>query len=131
MKVSPLQRWHDYVESHDPALLQDMLHDNATFHSPVVHTPQQGKAITAAYLTAAMHVFSGNDFRYLRTFDCGERAVLEFQTEIEGISINGIDIIEWDADGLITDFKVMVRPLQAMQKLHQKMGEMLAAAKAG
>ncbi|WP_417519661.1 nuclear transport factor 2 family protein [Minwuia sp.] len=123
--MSHLQGWRDYAETKNPEILNDLLHDDVTFHSPVVHTPQQGKTITKAYLVAATRVLFSPDFVYTRTFDCGDRSVLEFVTVIDGIEINGVDMIEWDADGRITDFKVMVRPLKAIQKLHALMGEML------
>lgn len=123
--MSHLQGWHAYTEKQDPAMLDDLLHDDVTFHSPVVHTPQQGKAITKAYLIAATHVLFSPEFRYVRTFDSGDRSVLEFQTVLDGVELNGVDMIEWDADGRITDFKVMVRPLKAIQKIHAMMGEML------
>jgi hypothetical protein len=123
--MSHLDGWLRFAKAHDPALLDGLLHDDVTFHSPVVHTPQQGKAITQAYLSAAMAVLGNAEFRYVRTFDCGERSVLEFHTVIDGIEINGVDMIEWDAEGRITDFKVMVRPLKAVQTLHAGMAEML------
>lgn len=122
-----LQRWYDYIDRHDPDLLQEMLHDDAVFWSPVVHTPQRGRKLVTAYLSAASHVLGGHSFKYVREFDCGSRAVLEFTSVLEGIEINGIDIVEWDRSGKITDFKVMVRPLKAIQKIHQKMAAMLQA----
>lgn len=126
----PLSKWHDYTETPSPDALNALLHDNVTFHSPVVHTPQQGKAITFAYLWAANETLGNESFQYLREIVDGNTAVLEFQTEMDGITVNGIDMIEWNEEGLITDFKVMVRPLQAMNKVHQMMGEMLARMKA-
>ncbi len=120
-----LERWHGFVAGGDPALLGALLHEDAVFHSPVVHTPQRGKAVCVAYLSAADEVLGGESFRYVREFDCGDRAVLEFIAEIDGIRINGIDMIEWDADGLITDFKVMIRPLKAIQAVHHKMAALL------
>jgi len=123
--TSNLDRWHDFMAQRDPDLLDRMLHDDAVFHSPVVHTPQKGKALTASYLKAAARVLGGEMFRYVREFDCGTRAVLEFEAELDGIHINGVDLIEWDADGRITDFKVMVRPLKAIQAIHAQMAEML------
>jgi len=120
-----LDGWHEYERTKDPAVLDRILHPDVVFHSPVVHTPQKGKQITTAYLIAATKVLFSPEFRYVRTFDCGERSVLEFTTVLDGIVINGVDMIEWDAEGRITDFKVMVRPLQAMNKLHALMGEML------
>lgn len=125
--MTNLERWHQYIDQDDPTQLGDLLHDDVVFTSPVVHTPQRGKQITMAYLGAAGNTLGGDHFRYVREFDCGTRAVLEFETEIEGIHINGVDLIEWDDDGLITDFKVMVRPLKAIQMVHAQMKAMLEA----
>ena len=124
-----LDRWHAYTKSHDADELQSMLADDCVFKSPVVHTPQQGKAITYAYLSAALTVLGGEGFRYTREFTSETGAVLEFETEIDGIAINGVDIIEWNEAGLIRDFKVMVRPLKAINLLHQMMGAQLAQMK--
>jgi hypothetical protein len=131
MKRADLDRWYAYTKSHDTAELQAMLADDCVFKSPVVHTPQQGKAITYAYLSAAFVVLGGEAFRYTREFTSDTGAVLEFETEIDGIAINGVDIIEWNADGLISDFKVMVRPLKAINLLHQMMGAQLERQKRG
>ncbi|WP_233355784.1 nuclear transport factor 2 family protein [Henriciella litoralis] len=126
-----LQRWMDYFHGdHDAASLSAILHDDVVFTSPVVHTPQRGKAITMMYLGAAGQTLGGDTFRYVRVFDCEDRAVLEFECEMDGILVNGIDMIEWDEDGLITDFKVMVRPLKGMQAVHAAMGRMLEQMKA-
>ncbi len=126
-----LQSWFDYMmEGHDKNLLLDMLHDDVVFRSPVVHTPQEGKAITFAYLSAAGNTLGNGTFKYTRVFDCGDKAVLEFENVMDGIQVNGIDMIEWDADGKITDFKVMVRPLKGMQVVHAAMGKMLEQMKA-
>ena len=124
-----LQTWLDYFTSHDHSRLAEMLHDDVVFHSPVVFTPQCGKAITLAYLTAAGETLGSDDFRYVRIFDSTNRAVLEFETMMDGKYVDGIDMIEWDENGLITDFKVMVRPLQAVQTVHAAMGAMLAKMK--
>jgi len=125
-----LQRWFDWMTGpHDDAGLNAMLHDDVVFRSPVVHTPQEGKAITFAYLSAAGKTLGGDGFKYTRIFDCGDKAVLEFETEMDGILVNGIDMIEWDASGKIIDFKVMVRPLKGMQAVHAAMGAMLAKMK--
>lgn len=126
-----LQGWFDYMmNGHDKNLLLELLHDDVVFRSPVVHTPQEGKAITFAYLTAAGGTLGNGTFKYTNIFDCGDKAVLEFETEMDGIHVNGIDMIEWDANGQITDFKVMVRPLKAMQTVHAAMGKMLEQMKA-
>ncbi|MEL6686231.1 MAG: nuclear transport factor 2 family protein [Pseudomonadota bacterium] len=126
----PLAQWHAYTDTPSPEGLKALLHDDVVFHSPVVHRPQHGKPITFAYLWAANETLGNESFEYLREIVDGNTAVLEFRTVMDGITINGIDMIEWDEDGLITDFKVMVRPLQAMNKVHQMMGEMLAQMKA-
>ena len=126
-----LQSWFDYMMGgHDKGKLLELLHDDVVFRSPVVHTPQEGKAITFAYLSAAGNTLGNGTFQYTRVFDGGDKAVLEFETEMDGIHVNGIDMIEWDADGKITDFKVMVRPLKAIQTVHAAMGKMLEQMKA-
>ena len=117
--------WHAVLASKDPDALDALLADAVVFHSPVVHTPQRGKTLTRMYLQAAMRVLGDADFRYRREVVQDHHAVLEFTACIDGIEINGVDMIEADADGRIIDFKVMVRPLQAVNLLHRKMGEML------
>ena len=120
-----LLAWHQFVRSRDTAALAALLDDDVVFHSPVVHTPQRGKAVTLKYLIGAMQVLGTAQFRYLREI-AGERdAVLEFSSEIDGVQVNGVDLIRWNDAGRIVDFKVMVRPLKAVNMLHQKMGEML------
>ncbi|WP_137751484.1 nuclear transport factor 2 family protein [Sphingopyxis sp. L1A2A] len=120
--------WHAYMEGGgDPQTLREMLAENAVFHSPVVHSPQAGRDKVFAYLHAASHVLGGDDFRYEREIIDGNQAMLEFATTLDGIHINGVDIIRWNNDGKIIDFKVMVRPLKAINKVWEKMGEMLAA----
>jgi hypothetical protein len=120
-----VRRWHAVVESRDPAGLDRLLSDDAVFHSPVVHTPQRGKAITTMYLAAAVQVLGGEGFTYVREV-VGERdAALEFTVTIEGIVINGVDMFHWNEEGRIDDFKVMIRPLKAVNLLHRMMGQML------
>jgi len=125
MNQGAISQWHNIVRTRDASGLDELLADDVVFNSPVVHTPQVGKAITSIYLTAAVHVFGNESFKYVREI-VGERdAVLEFETEIDGIVINGVDMIKWNEDGQITEFKVMIRPLKAVNLIHQKMGEML------
>jgi hypothetical protein len=125
----PIDVWHDFVRRRDPGILEKLLADDVVFHSPVVHTPQRGRAITLLYLRGAMQVLGSPAFRYEREIRGDRDALLEFATEIDGITINGVDLIRWDDAGRIVDFKVMVRPLKAIQVLHQKMGELLAKLK--
>jgi hypothetical protein len=106
--------------------LADLLADDVVFHSPVVHTPQRGKQITMQYLAAAFCVFSDPGFRYVREISDRHDAVLEFQVEIDGIAVNGVDMIKWNDEGRIIEFKVMLRPLKAINLIHQRMGELLA-----
>jgi hypothetical protein len=121
----PIARWHDIVRTRDASRLSEVLDDDVIFYSPVVHTPQIGKQITTQYLSAALHVFFNDSFSYVREV-IGERdAVLEFETEIDGIIVNGVDLIKWNDDGKIIEFKVMIRPLKAINIIHQKMGEVL------
>jgi hypothetical protein len=127
MQMTALDRWYDFMKSHDHNALWDLLHPDAVFESPVVHTPQRGREITFKYLASAGNVLSGPGFKYVGEWRSDNGAVLEFENEIKGIRINGVDIITLNDDGsLITHFKVMVRPLKAINLLHRLMGEQLA-----
>ena len=126
MTSPALQRWHTVAQSNDASQLPALIAPDAVFHSPVVHTPQRGKPLVVAYLSAAFDVFFNDSFRYVREVEGEQGAVLEFEVEIDGVSVNGVDMIRWNAEGLIVEFKVMLRPLKAIQLIHQKMGEMLA-----
>ena len=126
MTAIGLQRWHGFIKSGDHAALWNLLHPDAVFESPVVHTPQRGRDITVKYLTSATKVLGGPTFTYVGEWTNAAGAVLEFTCEVEGITINGVDIITFDAQGRITHFKVMVRPLKAINLLHRLMGEQLA-----
>jgi len=123
--TDPVHRWHAYVDSRDPGDLSALIAEECVFESPVVHSPQVGKAITEKYLLSALQVLNNDSFRYEGEWRADRSAVLEFACEIDGIRINGVDMIWWNEAGLITRFKVMVRPLKAINMLHQKMGEML------
>ncbi|MBK7161151.1 MAG: nuclear transport factor 2 family protein [Sphingomonadales bacterium] len=129
MPHNPAEIWHRVALSKDVAEIENILHDDCVFESPVVHTPQVGKAITSQYLAAAGHTLGNDTFRYVGEWHRENSSILEFTAEIDGIKINGIDMISCDDDGLITHFKVMVRPLKAVNMLHQKMGEMLVKMK--
>ena len=125
-----IESWHRVMSEGDLAALDDLLADDVVFHSPVVHTPQEGKAVTKLYLSAAANVFSGEGkFSYVREI-YGERdAVLEFLVELDGIVVNGVDLIQWNDADQIVDFKVMIRPLKAVNKIHGMMGAMLEQLK--
>jgi hypothetical protein len=128
MNRHPIEVWHDLVRSLNPAGLDDLLGENAVFVSPVVHTPQRGKAIVKAYLTAAFKVVFNPSFRYVREIIGPSDAMLEFEVEVDGVVVNGVDIIRWDAEGKIVEFKVMIRPLKAINLVHERMGAALAKA---
>jgi ketosteroid isomerase-like protein len=125
MTAPTIERWHEVVRSRDLAALDALLADDVVFLSPVVHTPQAGRAITHAYLAAAMQVLNNDSFHYLNEWVGADSAVLEFACTVDGIEVNGIDMIHWNAAGRITRFKVMVRTLKAIQKLHERMAQML------
>ncbi|WP_257179447.1 MULTISPECIES: nuclear transport factor 2 family protein [Bradyrhizobium] len=130
--MTGLDSWYAYMKSHDRAALWDLLHPDAVFESPVVHSPQRGRDITFKYLSSAEKVLGGPGFTYVGEWRSDNGAVLEFRNvidgiEINGIEINGVDIITFDSDGRITHFKVMVRPLKAINMLHRLMAEQLAA----
>jgi hypothetical protein len=127
MPIDTLATWHRLVETQEPAGLDDLLAEEAVFHSPVVHKPQVGKAITRAYLAAAFKVFFNPTFRYVREIMGDRDAVLEFMLELDGITVNGVDMIKWNDEGRIVEFKVMLRPLKAVNLIHEKMAAMLQA----
>ena len=131
MAVDTLAVWHQLVKDRNVGGLGSLLADDVVFHSPVVHTAQAGKAVTVQYLTAAFRVFFNESFRYVREVAGSRDAVLEFKVEIDGISVNGVDMIAWDDEGRIVEFKVMIRPLKAINLIHQKMAAMLQAGKTG
>jgi hypothetical protein len=127
MTLATLSTWHELVRTRNTKGLDSLLADDVVFYSPVVHTPQVGKAITLQYLSAAFHVFFNESFRYVREITGPRDAALEFQVEIDGISVNGVDLIKWNDEGNIAEFKVMIRPLKAINLLHQKMAALLKA----
>lgn len=126
--MQSLQRWHEMVSRRDHSKLGEILTKDCVFLSPVVHTPQQGRELTVLYLTGAMQVFN-ESFEYTKEVVSDAHAVLEFECTVDGVLINGVDIISFAADGRISEFRVMVRPLKAMQTLHEKMAAMLEQLK--
>lgn len=124
-----LETWHRLVRTQDASGLKTLLAEDAVFHSPVAHAPQRGQELAVMYLRAALQVFFNPTFRYVREIVGPSDAMLEFETEIDGILVNGVDIIRWNDAGQIVDFKVMLRPLKAINLIHQKMAAMLQSAR--
>ena len=129
MTPTTLKLWHACVEQRSPQALSQLLAEDVVFLSPVVHTPQRGKALTTLYLTGALHVLVNDSFHYVKEVVGDRVAVLEFETVVDGVTMNGVDIISWNEQGQVTEFKVMVRPLKAINLLHQHMAAMLDALK--
>ena len=125
MTINVLEKWHHVLETADIKGLGDLLADDAVFHSPIMHTPQVGKALVTQYLGAAFQLFSQHSFKYVREITSGNEAVLEFEVEMDGLYVNGIDLITWNDQGEITDFKVMLRPLKAIHLVQEKMLDQL------
>ena len=122
-----LRAWHAVVESGDPALLDGLLADDVVFRSPAVFTPQQGKAVTKQYLSSAMVVL-GPSLRYISEWHDQASAVLEFEAELDGIYVQGVDMLRWNGDGKLVSFTVMVRPMRGLQKLVELMARQLAVS---
>jgi hypothetical protein len=131
-----IERWHRYLRGELPGGLDDLLDDEVVFYSPIVYTPQEGKAITTLYLQAAGQTLPGDEaaeggggpgggFRYTKEVLAGDTAVLEFETTVEGKYVNGVDIVRCNDQGRIVEFRVMIRPLQAVHLVHQQMAAML------
>lgn len=121
-----LRAWHDLVAAKDPTRLDALLADDVVFRSPAVFTPQEGKALTTMYLTAAVHVL-GPTLRYVKEWSDDTSAVLEFEADLDGIKVHGVDLLRWSDDGKLVSFTVMVRPMRALQRLIELMGRQLAA----
>jgi hypothetical protein len=126
---APLRRWHAVAESRDPALLDDLLADEVVFRSPAVFAPQDGRALTASYLSAALRVL-GPSLRYVSQWHDQAGAVLEFEADLDGVYVQGVDILRWNTEGKLVSFTVMVRPLRGLQKLVELMAVQLAAGQA-
>ena len=122
---SLIKKWHKVIKTDNLELLNDIIADNAIFSSPVVFKPMEGKEITMMYLNAAGESFNMEKFEYTKEIHDGMNSVLEFETYIDEISVNGVDMIEWNEDGKICNFKVMIRPYKAVQKVQEKMIEAL------
>ena len=120
-----IHKWHEVINSDDMNALDNIIAEEAVFSSPVVFTPMEGKEITMMYLHAAGQSFNMEKFRYTKEIHDGMNSVLEFETYIDDISVNGVDMIEWNQDGMISNFKVMIRPFKAVQKVQEKMVEAL------
>ncbi len=119
-----LANWHKIVASRNPEGLDDILAEDCVFYSPVVHSPQRGRELTRLYLTGAMHVL-GDRFHYVKEVIGDRQAVLEFVCEVDDLEVNGVDIMSFDPEGRISEFKVMLRPLKAVNAVHARMREML------
>jgi hypothetical protein len=135
-----IEHWHRHLRGELPGGLDELLHDDVVFYSPVVFTPQKGKAIAKLYLQAAQATFPGDadgngsggrSFRYVKEILSGRQAALEFETRMEGKVVNGVDLITCDAQGKIVEFKVMIRPLQAVNAVHARMRSMLESMAGG
>jgi hypothetical protein len=120
-----VENWHEVITSRDLEKLSEILSEDVVFYSPVVHTPQVGKKLTQLYLSAALHIIANDTFIYIKKVIDSNETILEFEVEIDGILVNGVDIITWNNNGKITEFKVMIRPLKGVNLIHQKMGELL------
>lgn len=122
-----IERWLRVIEERQTAELDDMLAEDAVFYSPAVFAPQRGRATAVAYLRAAERMFAGTDFHYVEKWFGDNSAVLHFAAEVDGLSVEGIDMIHWNDEGTITSVKVMIRPFKALQGVVGKMAELLAA----
>jgi len=130
-----IEKWHAHLRGQLPGGLDELLDDDVVFYSPIVYTPQEGKAITKLYLQAAGQTLPGDEatrgearsddkpgrFRYTKTVTSGDTAVLEFETTVDGKYVNGVDIMRCNDEGRIVEFRVMIRPLQAINLVHAQM----------
>ena len=120
--TNPIEKWHKIIKSGSVDLLSDIIADTCIFYSPVVYSPQEGKEITIKYLSAAAMVFGVDSFFYTKELINKNNACLEFELEINEIKINGVDLITWNDENKITEFRVFIRPLKGVQIIHEFMG---------
>lgn len=125
-RPAPLAAWHAVAAALDPAGLDSLLADDVVFRSPAVYEPQRGRALTTAYLTAALDVL-GPTLRYVAEWSDEHSAVLEFEADLDGTFVQGVDMLRWGADGRFTEFTVIVRPLRGLEALIERMGRRLAS----
>lgn len=127
MTSTVLKKWLHFADSLDAEILMDLLDENVIFHSPIVHKPQKGKMLTGIYLLSAAQTFAANkeSFKYVREVVNEEHIILEFNAMLEGIFVNGVDMIKINSEGKIQEFKVMIRPLKGINIIHNKMAEMI------
>lgn len=119
--MSNLPIWHEIVENEDSKKLKSLVTKDAVFYSPIVFKPQEGRMLVATYLLAAARVLKSGGFKYVKELDDGLHSILEFQAEIDGVKIEGVDIITWNDENQIVEFKVMLRPFRAIEKVGEKM----------
>ncbi|MGB8207160.1 MAG: nuclear transport factor 2 family protein [Mycobacterium sp.] len=120
-----IARWTSIIENGRTDELDALIAEDAVFFSPAVFTPQEGRQKTLMYLKAAVKVFGTNNFRYVEQWFKDQSAILEFAATIDGIYVNGIDMIHWNDQEQIVSFKVMLRPLKALQTIIPAMAELL------
>tara|TARA_B100000941_G_scaffold255822_1_gene204733 strand:+ start:931 stop:1311 length:381 start_codon:yes stop_codon:yes gene_type:complete len=120
--MNPIKKWHEIVKSGNTEKLSALIDQDCIFYSPVVFTPQEGKEITLKYLSAAALVFGDESFRYTKEIVNKDNACLEFELELNNIKINGVDLISWNKENKITEFRVLIRPLKGVQLIHELMG---------
>ena len=120
-----LDTWHNFVKNKNYEDFSDFIDDDAVLYSPIVFTPIKGSFMVGMYLMAAAEIIGNGSFKYVREVCDNENAILEFETEINGITVEGVDMIQFTKDGKLKEIKVMVRPLQAVNVVHEKMGEYL------
>jgi SnoaL-like domain len=125
LRPTPLAAWHVLVEERNPSGLDDLLADDVVFHSPALFSPQAGKLLTTAYLTAALQVL-GPTLHYVDEWHGEQSGILEFQADLDGTTVHGVDMIRWNDDDRIVDFTVMVRPYRGLEKVMELMAKKLS-----
>lgn len=123
--LNGLETWHEFVKHKKHEDLSDFIDNDAVLYSPIVFKPIEGSFMVTMYLMAAAEIIANNNFKYVREVCDDENAMLEFITEIDGISVEGVDMIKFTKEGKLKEIKVMIRPLKAVNIVHQKMGEYL------
>lgn len=125
-----ITRWHEMLETRDMSILNELLADNVVFRSPVAFQPYPGKQVVFFILTNVIQVFE--NFTYHREFlsEDGNNVVLEFSANVGDKKLKGIDMIQFNDEGQIIDFEVMIRPKSGLKALAVEMGQRIQAYQA-
>lgn len=125
-----IARWHEMLETRDMSILNELLAEEVVFRSPVAFQPYPGKQVVFFILTNVIQVFE--NFTYHREFisENGNNVVLEFSANVGDKKLKGVDMIQFNEEGQMIDFEVMIRPKSGLEALAVQMGQRMQSFQA-